>query len=139
MRKLLIILLILVCVMLFVSCGSDEFVPEGTPPEQIQQIIDHYAENIWHGEITDTQINENADGEGYIVLVFVDWDLVNKPDNAKGVLQAYSDELCTQLAENGNTAQFYMIFNAIQQGGKYKRGYTIEGGVPTPTQEVCTF
>lgn len=139
MRKLLIILLILVCVMLFVSCGSDEFVPEGTPSEQIQQIIDHYAENIWNGEITDTQINENADGEGYIVLVFVDWDLVNKPDNAKGVLQAYSDELCTQLAENGNTAQFYMIFNAIQQGGKYKRGYTIEDGVPTPTQEVCTF
>ena len=141
MRKLFIVLVLIVCVMMLVSCGSEEeeFTPSGTPSEQIQQIIDHYAEKIWHGEITDVQINENAEGEGYIVLVFVDWDLENKPENARGVLQAYSDELCTQLAENGNTAQFYMFFNAIQQGGTYKRGYTIEYGEITPTQEACTF
>lgn len=146
MKKLIILLLITVMALL-TGCGGsgtqeEEFSVEGLEPaEQVQAIVEHYVEEeVWHGEITDIQVNKDADDAGkYVCLVWVDWDLENKPENAKGVLQAYADELCYELSDNGNTSQFTIFFNAIQQGGLYKRGYSIIDGQPTPTDEICQF
>lgn len=144
MRKLIILALI-AALFLLSGCGGsseEEFTVEGLEPaEQVQAIVEHYAEEeIWHGEITDLQVNKDADDPGqFVCLVWVDWDLENDPDDAKGVLQAYADGLCYELADNGNTSQFVIFFNAIQQGGLYKRGYEIKDGEPTPTDEVCQF
>ena len=141
-----IFLLLFIVLLLLSGCGSEdpeeEFSVEGMEPaEQVEAITRNYIETkVWHGEITDLQVNKDADDPGqYVCLVWVDWDLANSPDDAKGVLQAYSDELCFELADNGNTSQFVIFFNAVQQKGLYKRGYTIKEGKPTPVDEVCQF
>lgn len=132
MNKL--IALLLICVFVLSGCGEskEEFTVDGLEPnEQIEAIVNHYVEEkVWHGEITDIQVNKDADGVGYVCLVHVDWDIENTSDDARGVLQAYADELCYELAGNGNTSQFVIFFNAIQQGGLYKRGYEISNGEP---------
>ena len=138
MRKL--IALLIVCILVLSGCGDskEDFSVDGLEPtEQIEAIVNHYVEEeVWHGEITDLQINKDADGEGYVCLVNVDWDLQNDSDNARGVLQTYADELCKELAENGNTSKFVIFFNAIQQGGLYKRGYDITNGNAEVTDTV---
>lgn len=124
MRKIIVLLIVLALILS--GCGKEEFTVEGDPDEQIETIANHYVEEtVWNGEITDLQINKDADGEGYVCVLKIDWD--QKTDNASGTLQSYADELCNQLSDNGNTSQFTVIFNALQQGGIYKRSYRIDG------------
>lgn len=142
--KKVVILMVLLCLFLFVGCGEakEEFSVDGLEPsDQVEAIVNHYVEEkVFHGEVTDLQINPDADEVGkYVCLLYVDWDVENSSDNAKGVLQSYADELCYQLADNGNTSKFVVFFNAIQQGGLYKRGYDIKDGEPTVTDEIIQF
>ena len=90
------------------------------------------------------EINEDlgTDAEGdYIALVYLTWDVKNKPDMTETMLQMYSDDLAASLAKDHPEVQEVALFWKVPYLGEKtsKWSYERKGNGMYTTDKVLGF
>lgn len=95
---------------------SDIAVPdvELTEEEQIKADLKRIvSEKYTSTDVTEITLNENLgtdDESDYVALVYLTWNVKNKPDTTKQILAMYSEDFASRVGENIQAITDFAIF-----------------------------
>lgn len=127
------------------SSSEDFWASRNTPEKKLEDYIWSRVHNEYDRTTVDRiEINEDlgTDAEGdYIALVYLTWDVKNKPDMTETMLQMYSDDLAASLAADHPEAQEVAIFWQVPYLGSNtsKWSYERRNGGMYATDKVLGF
>lgn len=127
------------------STSEDFWASMNTPEKKIEDYIWSRVHNEYdRTTVNRVEINEDlgTDAEGdYIALVYLTWDVKNKPDMTETMLQMYSDDLAASLATDHPEVQEVAIFWQVPYLGTNtsKWSYERRDGAMYATDKVLGF
>lgn len=127
------------------SSSEDFWASRNTPEKKLEDYIWSRVHNEYDRTTVDRiTINEDlgTDTEGdYIALVYLTWDVKNKPDMTETMLQMYSDDLAASLAADHPEVQEVAIFWQVPYLGANtsKWSYERRDGAMYATDKVLGF
>lgn len=125
--------------------SEDFWASRNTPEKKLEDYIWSRVHNEYdRTTVNRVEINEDlgTDTEGdYIALVYLTWDVKNKPDMTETMLQMYSDDLAASLATDHPEVQEVAIFWQVPYLGTNtsKWSYERRDGAMYATDKVLGF
>ncbi|WP_173915230.1 hypothetical protein [Halobacillus sp. Marseille-Q1614] len=114
--------------------AEKELSQEELDKKEIKEKVKSISKDYQTTTIQDIRVNEDlGKGEGYIVLIDLSFDIKNKPDTAKEMIDMYSNDLGANLAdlETVNEVTTFWVVPYLQEDGnivKYNME-RVEGGM----------
>ncbi len=144
MKRNILILCVLFCSLLLVSCGgsgSSSSDYDLGSKDGLTAFTKNYFESTKAGTVTEVTVNDDAGtGSGYILLVNVEYPNDNAAEVTKKSISSNSDLFATKIETDApDVNQLVIFWDVPTLEGQSKQQYERSGSAMSKTSDTATF